>query len=351
MSNALCLATVRTESDFSRINVRKGAGTHTDILTTLPVGTSDLTVREVQPDAQQKASSNGKIFQWFNVDLPDGTRGWVRDDLVDIVGDCGSFGYSSLSTPTYAFALTRVDVVTLPPGDPHRVRKASFNITAGFEGGGYATYQNRDDGIISYGRFQFTLASGSLFTVLDKYLARATGSTADQLRSQYFERIRSRDAALRGDQNVRTLLVAAAADPVMQAAQDATATEVYWDAAMNLSAIPRSINTPMGRALLFDMAINHGLRHDMIALAEGAESLPVRGKLPDSATEKRLITRLALVRQERMIRLADKLNAPGLKQRGDFWVALVGTNDWDVLGDLNGNLLVKPGRAVQVKNP
>ena len=351
MANALCKAAVRSESDFARINVRKGAGTNTEILTTLAVGTSDLTVREVRADEQQKAYMSGKIYQWFNVDLPDGARGWIRDDLLEIVGDCGSFGYSNLSTPTAAFTLTRRDVIVQPDGDPDRVRKAAFNITAGFEGGGYATYQNRDDGVISYGRFQFTLASGSLFSVVDKYLQRATGTTADQLRSQYYEPIKARDANLRTDQNLKNLLVAAAPDPTMQAAQDAVATEVYWNAAMNLSAVPRNINSPLGRALLFDMAINHGLRHDMIALAEGALSLPVRGRLPDLATEKLLIARLAEVRQERMNRLAEKLNAPGLKQRGDFWVAYVATNDWDLLGDLNGNVTIKPGRTVQVRTP
>lgn len=351
MSSVLCKATVRTESDFARINVRKGAGTHTDVLTTLPVGTADLTVRDVRPDERQRASATGKLYQWFNVDLPDGTRGWVRDDLLDIVGDCGAFGYSSLSAPTHAFALTRVEVIVRPPGDPERVRKASFNITAGFEGGGYATYQNRDDGIVSYGRFQFTLASGSLFSVLDKYLARAGGTTADQLRAGYAERVKARDAALRDDQNLRALLVAAASDPIMQEAQDATATEVYWNACMNLSAAPRNINTPLGRALLFDMAINHGLRHDMIALAEGALSLPVRGRLPDVDTEKRLIAKLAEVRQDRMSKLAARMNMPGLKQRGDWWVTFVASNDWDVLGDLNGNVTVKLGRSVQVRTP
>ncbi|MBN8634840.1 MAG: chitosanase [Anaerolineae bacterium] len=351
MANVLCKASVRTESDFARINVRKGPGTNTEILTTLAVGTMDLTVRDVQPDQQQKAALSGKVYQWFNVDLPDGGRGWIRDDLLDIVGDCGSVGYSSLSTPTWAFGLTRVEVIVRPPGDPERVRKAAFNITAGFEGGGYATYQNRDDGVISYGRFQFTLASGSLFSVLDKYLQKATGSIADQLRSQYYEPIKARDANLRNDQNLKNLLVAAAPDPIMQEAQDAVATDVYWNAAMNLSAVPRNINSALGRALLFDMAINHGLRHDMIALAEGALSLPVRGRLPDLATEKLLIAKLAEVRQDRMNKLAVKLNAPGLKQRGDFWVAYVATNDWDLLGDLNGNVTIKPGRTVQVKNP
>ena len=127
MANVLCKASVRTESDFARINVRKGSGTNTEILTTLAVGTMDLTVRDVQPDQQQKAALSGKVYQWFNVDLPDGGRGWIRDDLLDIVGDCGSVGYSSLPNPTWAFGLTRVEVIVRPPGDPERVRKAAFN--------------------------------------------------------------------------------------------------------------------------------------------------------------------------------------------------------------------------------
>ena len=40
-----------------------------------------------------------------------------------------------------------------------RIRRAAFNITSTFEGSKtYANYQNYDAGIISYGRFQFTLS-------------------------------------------------------------------------------------------------------------------------------------------------------------------------------------------------
>ncbi len=69
----------------------------------------------------------------------------------------------------------------MPPRKLDNIKRAAFNITAAFEGGGYSSYQNYDKGVVSYGRFQFTLASGSLFTVLEQYLAQATGSGGELL--------------------------------------------------------------------------------------------------------------------------------------------------------------------------
>src|SRR5215207_5631585 len=181
MVSTPCLATVRGLAGFPFVNVRAGAGTHTAVQGTLPVGTANLKVLEVRPD-ELKKELNGKIYQWFRLEFPDGKTGWVRDDLLDIRGDCSAFGYGPLSELTYAFAVTRVE--RQPPTDTQeRIRKAAFNVTAGFEGGGYASYQNFDAGIVSYGRFQFTLASGSLFSVLDRYLvAASTSPIANELR-------------------------------------------------------------------------------------------------------------------------------------------------------------------------
>src|SRR5690606_36955669 len=98
--------------------------------------------------------------------------GWARDDLLTISGDGRAFGYGNIITPTFAFALTRnAAPVPAPPAPPvipapvpapvtpapipapppppappvvtgtldlDQVRTASFNITAGFEGGGYS---------------------------------------------------------------------------------------------------------------------------------------------------------------------------------------------------------------------
>src|SRR5689334_3237669 len=101
-----CAAIIRGLAGFPQVNVRSGPGMHTAISGTLPVGTSGLKVLEVRPDELQK-ESGGKIYQWFRVGLPDGSTGWVRDDLIDIQGDCVEFGYGPLAGAVSAFSLTR----------------------------------------------------------------------------------------------------------------------------------------------------------------------------------------------------------------------------------------------------
>jgi hypothetical protein len=292
----------------------------------------------------------------------------VRDDLVDIVGECSDVGYGTVNAPTFAFTLTRADPATLAPrrlstqemavarpnDSEERVRRAAFNITTVFEGGGYASYQTLDAGVVSYGRFQFTLAAGSLFSVVDRYLTTSQSETAAALRTQYAERIRNRDATLRNDAALRTLLVRAAEEPGMQAAQDAIAVESYWNRARDVSMTPRNVQTALGRAMIFDMSINHGLWHDMLGRAETALGARPRSRLGENGVrEEALIAKVAEIRKERMYKFADNHNPPlpGLKGRVDFWVNLIERGDWNLVGDASGQVMVKTGRSVQVRNP
>ncbi|MBK8031548.1 MAG: peptidoglycan DD-metalloendopeptidase family protein [Chloroflexi bacterium] len=89
-------------------NIRASAGSATTvaILLKAPVGTRQLPVLEVQIDPVGTAL-NGKVYQWFKVQFPDGVVGWVRDDLVSIEGDGSGFGYPILAAAAYAFGLTR----------------------------------------------------------------------------------------------------------------------------------------------------------------------------------------------------------------------------------------------------
>ncbi|MBZ0291913.1 MAG: hypothetical protein K8L99_05025, partial [Anaerolineae bacterium] len=237
-----------------------------------------------------------------------------------------------------------------PPVPPlERVRIAAFNITSGFEGGGYDTYQNYDSGLISYGRFQFTLAGSSLFRVLEIYTAQSTSDLANELRSNYLERVRVHDANLRADQRLRDLLIRAAEDSLMQTAQDRIATEQYWDIVQSLSIRPRQIHLPLSMALVFDMGINFGTRHGFITRAEQETGLPPRHALPDESAEKRLITRLAELRRDSHYRQAERDHLPGLKARGDFWVQQINQGNWQLEGDANGEIEIKLGRRVSVR--
>ncbi|MFO7324062.1 MAG: chitosanase [Chloroflexota bacterium] len=345
-----CTATVRDIANATTINVRSGPGTHTAILTTLPTGASGLIVLDVQPD-ELLANAGGKVYQWFQLRLPDGATGWVRDDLLDIHGECASFGYKALPSPTPAFSLTRVPRPPTP--EQERVRKAAFNITASFEGGSYDSYQNHDTGIISYGRFQFTLQSGSLFSVVDKFVEAAPDHPlAEKLRDHYLERLQKRDWSLRDDDTLRELLVKAAAEEAMQRAQDQVAHDVYWRRIYDLSIAPRGIVTPLGQAFLFDTGLHHGIFHNLLSLAETAFNVPPRSRLGhNGVSERDFIRQVALLRRDRLALLAQYRGLNGLKRRGDFWVDLVETGDWALRGDARGEVETYPGRRVAVRTP
>jgi hypothetical protein len=241
--------------------------------------------------------------------------------------------------------------VTAVSGDtPDRVRRAAFNITGGFEGGGYATYQTYDSGIISYGRFQFTLAAGSFITVINRYIERSNSPVAGELRG-YMARINAKDEGLRQDARLKELCIGAASDAVMQQIQDEVAVEGFYQPVVDLTIIPRGITLPLSYALIFDTAINHGRFNHLIPKTEEVLGVPSKSRLGDNGvSEVQFTTTLANVRRDNLYALAEKLKFPGLKNRGDFWVGIVGAGDWSLQGDTGGAVHFN-GKTVQVKSP
>ncbi len=351
MPDVPCTASVRALSDYASVNLRDGPGLHNNRIGTINVGVSGLVVLEVQSD-EFDSDAVGQVYQWFQVRLADGSIGWLRDDMIDIVGACGSFGYDLLTQPTFANALERNSDGEI--FDSGRIRQAAYNITAAFEGSGYASYQNTDAGIVSYGRFQFTLASGSLFAVIDKYLAleRADDFVASNLRKLYAQRVQNRDELLRSDKPFRSLLTQAATSPAMQLAQDRVATEMYWERVQEMNVQPRGIVTALGQAFLFDSGIQHGVYNDLLAQAEQQLGLPAGAHVGTRGiSEQRLIAVTAAIRRDRLVQIAAGQNLGGLIVRGNFWVSLCAQGDWNLQGDDQGLLLVKPGLTVPVRSP
>lgn len=95
------------------VNARPDAGTNSDILFKVPVGTTNVPVIDAKADVQQR-NFEGKVYQWLRAQFPQGTA-WVRDDLVEIWGDGAALGYPLITTPVTAFALMR-DTSTIPHG-------------------------------------------------------------------------------------------------------------------------------------------------------------------------------------------------------------------------------------------
>ncbi|MBZ0287768.1 MAG: chitosanase, partial [Anaerolineae bacterium] len=253
------------------------------------------------------------------------------------------------SVPTSSPAPT--PAVTAIGGDTaERVRKAAFNITSGFEGGGYAAYQTFDSGIVSYGRFQFTLAAGSFITVINRYLERSNSPAATELRG-YMPRINAKDEGLRQDARLKELCISAASDAIMQQIQDQVAVEGYYQPVIDLTIAPRGIKLPLSYALIFDIAINHGRFNHLIPKTEEVLGVPSKSRLGDNGvSEVQFTTMLANVRRDNLYALAEKLKLPGLRKRGDFWVGIVGAGDWSLQGDAAGTVHFN-GKTVQVKNP
>src|SRR5262245_18866794 len=97
----------------TEINVRSGPGKSNDTLFTAKVGTANLAVQEVRADDKGITQDN-KVYQWLKATFPNGKQGWMRDDLVNVVGDGTAFGYGVVAQPTNAFSLTRATSVKIP---------------------------------------------------------------------------------------------------------------------------------------------------------------------------------------------------------------------------------------------
>ena len=95
---------------ITEINARSGPSTSYDRPFKARVGLGGLPVLDVQPD-QEGTEFQGKIYQWFQLEFPDGQRAWVRDDLLAVTGDGLRFGYDVVNEETFAFVLPRRDVI------------------------------------------------------------------------------------------------------------------------------------------------------------------------------------------------------------------------------------------------
>lgn len=373
-TNAVAVIRGRPEyPSITEINVRSGPGTNTAIAFKGAVGLNGLTVLDVAPDNEGITADNGKLFQWFNVMFPSGQVGWVRDDLLEVLGDLTAFGYPNVVSQTFAFELTRGQTElteklpqekpdaapkavakaspTVPGGGRiERVQKAALAITAAFEGEGYAAYNNYDAGIVSYGLIQFTLSAGTLNAVVERFLARSNSAIANGLRA-YSDRIRGADASLRHDDGLKSLLIQAASETEMQAVQNELAIANYWDRLVDGFVTPRGFALPLTYALLFDISVNFGVGDGFVRMAEEKLGVPSRSRIGENGvSEEQIIKIVADLRKISHDKQAARDNLPGLRVRGDFWVALVASGDWQLQGDDKGFVYVN-GRAVQVRNP
>ncbi len=252
---------------------------------TLPGQTADLTIFLTAPEVP------GTYTTYWR--LQDAQGAWFGDVL---------------------FARILVPRSTPWPFAPDRWRGTIWAITSIFESGrpagDPAAYQNIDAGIISYGKHQATLQSGTLQRVIDAYLQKSDSPVALAIRQDYAARIAARDASLRHDPRLKELLIAASGDPEMIAAQDEIFDHGFYQPAVNQARL-HNLSSPLGLACLYDTQIQGGL---FALLPQTKEALggSVGERRPEGdINEETFLDTFLQLREARLLRLADAAEAQG----------------------------------------
>jgi hypothetical protein len=210
-----------------------------------------------------------------------------------------------------------IKVIEPIPADfmPDKWRPTIWAITSIFESGrpegNPAAYQNSDAGIVSYGRHQATVASGSLAAVLDAFFPRSSSATSQALRNEFASRVGQRDGSLRDNGRFKELLLAAAAEPAMTEAQDEVFEANFYRPAVE-QARKRGIRTPLGVAAFYDTRIQGGLGDVLVAVTQRV------GQAVGEVDEANWLAAFLEERETWLRRVADKFDARGERKSAEF---------------------------------
>jgi LysM repeat protein len=233
--------------------------------------------------------------------------------------------------------------------------EVAFRITGVFEGGKATSYQNEDDGIVSYGKHQATLASGTLGTILAKYVKRSTNPAAQEL-AGFMDRVNRKESSLRNDAGFKKALLAAGADPVMNVVQDEVFAQSYWPTAEQ-GVKSDTLKSPLAHAMYYDTNIQGGLASVRKETAKAMKGKPFSEAAYLTEFNKQRDLRLHNLAEEKLKAAED---ASGEKKKRLLsqaqWLeasrvritalqALVASGDLQLRGDANGMLQIN-GRKV-----
>ncbi len=143
-------------------------------------------------------------------------------------------------------------------------KKAAQAIVNIFETGrpqgnyGSVTLLAGDTGHLTYGRSQTTLASGSLYLLIQQYCDAPGAYYASELRP-YLPGLANRDFSLDNDASFRSLLHAAGDDPVMHDTQDRFFDREYWSPCVSTAA-SMGIQGALGTSVIYDSFIQGAFR-------------------------------------------------------------------------------------------
>ncbi len=122
MAYTIYIRGIPENPQVKEVRVHTTPGLNTDVPFKAPLNAT-ATCTDVQSDPGNN-SFNGQVYKWFNLTFGDGRTGWVRDDLLDLQGDCSGFGYGNYDTRTYAFSAVPAAVPTpvAVPAPPRQLR-------------------------------------------------------------------------------------------------------------------------------------------------------------------------------------------------------------------------------------
>jgi hypothetical protein len=192
--------------------------------------------------------------------------------------------------------------------------KGVRNIIGDVESGrkGYSAYQNKDSGIVSAGKYQFTAAGGeksSLAKVLDNYAG--AGGARTQEAQKYSAIIKSGKAeSLRNDAGFRSFLEQTGNDKIMQQAQEKTFDQNYFNPAIGYAQRQgiNAIKMPKLAAMMVDTNIQGGMADVTQATSR---RLAQQGKTFKTASEEEIMNLFVEERKNRLDRVASQKEAKG----------------------------------------
>lgn len=180
----------------------------------------------------------------------------------------------------------------------HRIAN---DITSAFEGGKPASINTYDNGIVSYGKHQATLVSGSLYAVLKRYTQLSKSSVAGQIQG-YLKQVEQKDPALRKEKPFLQLLKDAAGESAMAQAQDEVFSQKYWEPARK-TAEKAGIKSALGQAIFYDTNIQGGLSTVLKRTQERLHGKPY--------TEQEFLSVFLEERRQRLLTLAEAKRKKG----------------------------------------
>lgn len=234
-------------------------------------------------------------------------------------------------------------------------RQIAFRITGVFEAPSYSTVQKIDNGIISYGQHQATLASGTLEVILNLYIEFSDSEVSKKLES-FMNRVAAKDKTLKNSTEFIDLLKKAGEESEMRTAQDTIFIEKYWNPAIQ-KAIDENLKSPLAFACFYDTNVQGGLDNCIGR---------TKNKLENSnPTEQKYIQTFLKSRQERLLELADKQlvsGDPTVRQNGQMLknssknrvgslIKLADAKNLNLLGEMDINGTKVTGRSAEIPLP